>query len=416
MPSVSPDILISYKRGDPDEAMAEALEKRLGMIGFRVWRDRSSMRPGADVDESIDTAVRQARAVVGILSERSLRSEHVKDEWAQSRDRLFLLRLDQASVPTRHQRRHATDSIDELVRELQRQVGAGGHCGVCLLWKHGALEMSSVRQREEHRILPKALAGACPLQEFEGLPALPEEPIIHPFEVRTPDSDRIGDAMGKLLGLEEMPAGLRLSLQTSLLAFPWLAMRIDGRRVCDSVEIDLELSNAEPLRGEERRGPISLNRRMWVSLWPPDVDRTWTLLSSADALDQQLVECRDFPTHPDNAERKSLVVIDLAGASPQFVGLAEELALAYRPICIFLRCSFDDLRRPVVQQIAYRGVTLCHIPHKQDIDILSGLIEPLLENGVEGLHEAIQTLRARHPHRPWLWPTIYAHRGDDGAR
>ncbi|PJF23204.1 MAG: hypothetical protein CUN56_02135 [Phototrophicales bacterium] len=73
-------VFISYARADTE--FAENVRHRLKDEGFSVWIDREELRPGEDWRTEIDQALRNAFAVVIIVSSASMASQYVLYEWA----------------------------------------------------------------------------------------------------------------------------------------------------------------------------------------------------------------------------------------------------------------------------------------------------------------------------------------------
>ena len=71
-------IYISYSREDHD--FVDIIEPDLIAQGHPVWRDTSSIERGRDWSEAIEAALRDAYALVVVLSEKSLSNEWVKRE------------------------------------------------------------------------------------------------------------------------------------------------------------------------------------------------------------------------------------------------------------------------------------------------------------------------------------------------
>jgi TIR domain len=75
--STSPDIFLSYARGDQATAgrFAEAFEAQ----GFSVWWD-AALRSGEAWDQEIEKALKAAKAVVVLWSKQSVESRWVRAE------------------------------------------------------------------------------------------------------------------------------------------------------------------------------------------------------------------------------------------------------------------------------------------------------------------------------------------------
>ena len=77
-PDTRRDVFISYN--SKDLVLAEALEATLKAAGLTVWRDKSDLRSGDPVRETIPKAIREAGAVAVIWSENSVASSWVTFE------------------------------------------------------------------------------------------------------------------------------------------------------------------------------------------------------------------------------------------------------------------------------------------------------------------------------------------------
>ncbi len=73
-------VFISYKHGD--KAFVETLTHQLQMAGFRVWVDAEELRAGENWREAINDAIRDAFAVILIVTPEVKSSEYVTFEWA----------------------------------------------------------------------------------------------------------------------------------------------------------------------------------------------------------------------------------------------------------------------------------------------------------------------------------------------
>ena len=97
------DIFISYARAD--RPRAEQLAQALERDGWSVWWDRE-IPPGRSFDEVIEEALAQARCVIVVWSEASVRSEWVKTEAAEAAARRILVPIlaDGARIPLEFRR------------------------------------------------------------------------------------------------------------------------------------------------------------------------------------------------------------------------------------------------------------------------------------------------------------------------
>ena len=73
-------IFISHSRSD--RKFAERIERELRRANQQAFLDVKSIRAGEPWSDRIDEAIRQARAVVVLLSPRSAKSEYVTYEWS----------------------------------------------------------------------------------------------------------------------------------------------------------------------------------------------------------------------------------------------------------------------------------------------------------------------------------------------
>jgi tetratricopeptide (TPR) repeat protein len=78
--SMEKHVFISYKHDDSE--FAENLIHRVEKEGFTTWIDNESLHPGDDWREGIDQAIRDAFALIVIMSPDAKASEYVTYEWA----------------------------------------------------------------------------------------------------------------------------------------------------------------------------------------------------------------------------------------------------------------------------------------------------------------------------------------------
>lgn len=121
------DIFLSYASADRDRAqtLALALERH----GYKVWWDRT-IPPGRVFDEVIQEALQNARCVLVLWSEQSVRSNWVKTEAAEgvAQDKLVPALLDPVPPPIEFKRIQAADlsawSGDEDHNEYRKLIAA----------------------------------------------------------------------------------------------------------------------------------------------------------------------------------------------------------------------------------------------------------------------------------------------------
>jgi Flp pilus assembly protein TadD len=77
--SMDKHVFISYQHDDND--FADALIYRIEKVGFKAWVDNYGLYPGEDWREGIDQAIRDACALVVIMSPAAKVSEYVTYEW-----------------------------------------------------------------------------------------------------------------------------------------------------------------------------------------------------------------------------------------------------------------------------------------------------------------------------------------------
>ncbi|WP_026449861.1 toll/interleukin-1 receptor domain-containing protein [Aequorivita capsosiphonis] len=120
-------IFISYSRRDTEyvSSLVDALRKQ----GFEVWFDKN-IRTGTDWDDTIESELKKADAVVLILSQTSVASENVKDEisYAIGLDKhVNPIKIEECEVPMRLARKQFVDfttmgheaGFERLVNDLK---------------------------------------------------------------------------------------------------------------------------------------------------------------------------------------------------------------------------------------------------------------------------------------------------------
>ncbi|MEH6762988.1 MAG: toll/interleukin-1 receptor domain-containing protein [Aequorivita antarctica] len=123
-------IFISYSRRDTEyvKSLVEALRKQ----GFEVWFDKN-IRTGTDWDDTIESELKKADAIVLILSKTSVASENVKDEisYAIGLDKTVNpIKIEECDVPMRLARKQFVDftvmgheaGFERLVNDLKHTL------------------------------------------------------------------------------------------------------------------------------------------------------------------------------------------------------------------------------------------------------------------------------------------------------
>src|SRR5262245_39095743 len=105
------DIFISYAR--PDRTRAERLAQVLGEHGWSVWWDRN-IPPGKPFDEVIEEALADAKCVIVLWSNESVKSEWVKAEASDAARRRILVPIlaDDVRIPLEFRRIQTARLID----------------------------------------------------------------------------------------------------------------------------------------------------------------------------------------------------------------------------------------------------------------------------------------------------------------
>lgn len=120
-------IFISYSRRDTEyvKSLVDALRKQ----GFEVWFD-NNIRTGTDWDDTIESELKNADAIVLILSKTSVASDNVKDEisYAMGLDKpVNPIKIEECDVPMRLARKQFVDftamgheaGFERLVHDLK---------------------------------------------------------------------------------------------------------------------------------------------------------------------------------------------------------------------------------------------------------------------------------------------------------
>jgi hypothetical protein len=75
-------VFISYKRNTANKRFVNKMTEYLEEAGFDVWIDTEELRAGQDWRDAIDQAIRDALAVIVILTPEAVKSQYVTYEWA----------------------------------------------------------------------------------------------------------------------------------------------------------------------------------------------------------------------------------------------------------------------------------------------------------------------------------------------
>ena len=93
-------IFLSYSRGDAQHA--DEWVGNLERFGYRVWIDRAGIRGGQQWNETIVRAIKEAQALVLLLSPNSARSDNVRREIdlaVEARKRIIPIELQVTTIP-----------------------------------------------------------------------------------------------------------------------------------------------------------------------------------------------------------------------------------------------------------------------------------------------------------------------------
>lgn len=395
------DVFISYAR--TDLAIARALDRRLRMIGYRVFLDETGIPGGEPWRREIDHALDASTVVVGILSGRSRRRDYPVYEWARAKDKLWLLRIDGVPVPSPYADRQAFVHEDDLVAALRAggvttvngcceiSVQPGRHPGVA------GIVVSCLSQTKTHRELVGDLRSCWSPDES------------HPFDAGAPASHRLGDALGAILDVRDAPRSAHLDLDAELLSIPWGALRVARDWALDRVEIGFALSDSPRSSSLRQRSYFDAPSH-WVSTSSTTPPPSMTVVSS---LADTAALARGFDFDADHLARlplTSVFAVDLQGASPDFVHAAAECIVMYQPICLLLRSSFAWLRSADVQAMARSAGVFCHVPGRNGQQRLETLTRSWMSGGIDGLESSCRDHRRLQVNRPWLWPLVFRRR------
>lgn len=105
------DIFISYAR--PDQPRIERLAAALEDAGYSVWWDRH-IKGGSEYSRDIESAIKDARAVIVVWSAASANSEWVREEASYARDhgKLVPVSIDDTPPPFGYRQRQSIDLND----------------------------------------------------------------------------------------------------------------------------------------------------------------------------------------------------------------------------------------------------------------------------------------------------------------
>lgn len=110
----APKVFISYSRVNSETA--REVRDRLQAFGYRTWIDMDDIGTGEYWPDAIDRGLDESDVVVGVLSEASVQSRNVKNEWdwaLQYDVPLYLLRIENCRVPHRYVSINWIDLIED---------------------------------------------------------------------------------------------------------------------------------------------------------------------------------------------------------------------------------------------------------------------------------------------------------------
>lgn len=113
-------IFISYSRVDSEFALD--LAKRLREAGFSIWLDQLDIKPSMHWDNTIEKALESCGTMLVLLSDSSVQSENVKDEYSyaieQGKNVLPVL-LENCEIPFRLKRLQYSDFSNDTERGMR---------------------------------------------------------------------------------------------------------------------------------------------------------------------------------------------------------------------------------------------------------------------------------------------------------
>lgn len=121
-------IFISYSRSDLD--FVQELVDRLRRRSYRVWMDKSDIKPGSNWQEAIGTAIEASDVLVVILSEAAIASEWVGIEYDTALNKgvtVIPYVYENVDLPLRLQKKNAIfhkedDAFEKLVKALPQST------------------------------------------------------------------------------------------------------------------------------------------------------------------------------------------------------------------------------------------------------------------------------------------------------
>ena len=160
--SVQRDVFISHEKGDGDVALE--LAARLRSHGFTTWCYEEDSAAGTSYLVQIDRAIEEARSIIVIVSHRSLRSPHVRNEVVRAYE------CQKRFIPVRRDiehddllRAHGADD-EERRREWRMAFGAS----VSIAWD----------AREPQQVVERISAGLLRLGVEPGGMSTPYTPPV----------------------------------------------------------------------------------------------------------------------------------------------------------------------------------------------------------------------------------------------
>lgn len=145
-------VFISYNHDDGD--FAELLQSRIERVGFNTWMDEGQLRAGQNWRVEIDRAIREAFALIVVMTPRAKTSEYVTYEWAFAWGvgvEVIPLVFEETQLHPRLEALHYLDFTNRSARRWDRLMEA-------LRKAEGTYEPRSVRvSRDTPPVVRKAL-------------------------------------------------------------------------------------------------------------------------------------------------------------------------------------------------------------------------------------------------------------------